>query len=218
MNSSTEKIRQKKKRFLEREDKIVRAARELFLEEGVDNVTVSDIARQAEIGKGTVYKHFLSKAEIMLRIMVDYERHIASRLSEGIEAAEAGDAGAAARAYFQCRLENPSLDRLVQQLEVRLETLPGGAANLAEIHGIRRSTVDNLSHLISNLIDRGVLEDVPPHYHYLACWALAQGAVEVCFNKGFADQFEDKSGLLDFISRIGVTMGNCGQLRRGNME
>jgi len=60
------------------------------------------------------------------------------------------------------------------------------------------------------LIDRGVLEDVPPHFHYLACWALAQGAVELCFNKTW-NYRTDTTELMEFISNIGVTMGNQGQ-------
>lgn len=64
--------------------------------------------------------------------------------------------------------------------------------------------------MITKLISEGILEDVPPHYHYLSCWALAQGAVELCFNKSWGDR-EDTPALMGFISSIGVTMGNRGQ-------
>ncbi|MFP5414874.1 MAG: TetR/AcrR family transcriptional regulator, partial [Gammaproteobacteria bacterium] len=84
---------------------------------------------------------------------------------------------------------------------------------VGELHEMRRLTTERIGMMVSQLIARGVLEDVPPHYHYLACWALAQGAVDVCFNKGFADQFPDKEDLLRFITGIGMTMGNKGQLR-----
>ncbi len=180
---------------------------------GVDQVTVSNIANQAGIGKGTVYKHFLSKSQIMVRIALDYERHITENLNRGIQATLQGDPGAAAQAYFHARLDNPTLDRLVQQLELRLENTREVEGELNEIHSLRHRNIDALNTMVKELIERGILEDVPPHYHYLACWALAQGAVEVCFNKGYADQFDDKRGILDFISKIGVTMGNRGQLR-----
>ncbi|CAI8324470.1 MAG: Uncharacterised protein [Cellvibrionales bacterium UBA7375] len=55
-----------------------------------------------------------------------------------------------------------------------------------------------------------MLEDVPPHFHYLACWALAQGAVELCFNKTWNNKM-DNVALMEFITNIGVTMGNKGQ-------
>lgn len=212
--SSTEKIREKKRRFLAREKLIVETALRLLICAGVDRVTVAEIASAAGIGKGTVYKHFQSKAEIMMRIIRDYESNIALKLNAGIDATEKGDPGAAAKAYFETRLADPALDRLVQQLEFRLEGNPEVANQLADLHEIRRASVQSLNSMVAKLINRGLLEDVPPHYHYLACWALAQGAVEVCFNKGFADQFDDKEDLLRFIAGIGVTMGNRGQLRK----
>ena len=81
--SSTDRIREKKKVFLAREQKIVSAALELLISENIDRVTVSKIASQAGIGKGTVYKHFLTKNEILVRIMLDYEKSIASAFGSG---------------------------------------------------------------------------------------------------------------------------------------
>ncbi|MBV1930639.1 MAG: TetR/AcrR family transcriptional regulator [Porticoccaceae bacterium] len=211
--SSTDKIRQKKQRFLDREQLIIDTALTLLIQKGIEKVTVAEIACEAGIGKGTVYKHFESKAEIMMRIMLDYERSTAANLQIGIQDTDNGNPGAVVKAYFESRLANPALDRLVQQLEIRLEEEPAVAEQMEQLLEIRRGSVANLSSMIEKLIGAGVLEDVPAHYHYLACWALAQGAVDVCFNRGLADQFDDKEGLLKFITNIGVTMGNRGQLR-----
>lgn len=211
--ASTTKIREKKRRFLEREQRIVDLALELLLRDGIDQVTVSTIADAVGIGKGTVYKHFQSKSELLARIVLDYEHHLAKNLQTGLEATEAGDPGATVKAYFNTRLSNPALDRLTQQLEFRLESDPQVEAQMKELHRMRRATTDGLNQMIARLISLGVLEDVPPHFHYLASWALVQGAVDVCFNKGFGDQYDDHEDLLKFITGIGVTMGNKGQLR-----
>lgn len=212
-SSSTEKIREKKRQFLAREQRIVDKALDCLLRDGMDQVTVAAIAEEAGIGKGTVYKHFQSKSEILARILIDYENRIRVNLDQGIAAAEAGNPGAMVKAYFQSRLSNPKLDRLVQQLEDRIQNDPLVANQMEELHRTRRATTDRIGVMVQRLIERGVLEDVPAHYHYLACWALAQGAVDVCFNQSFADQLEDKDDLLHFITGIGVTMGNKGQLR-----
>jgi AcrR family transcriptional regulator len=166
----------------------------------------------AGIGKGTVYKHFLTKNEILARIMLDYERNITNCLAAGIVKAEKGDPGAAAKGYFEARLERPELDRLVQQLEGRLLDAPDIADQIDELHRTRRSNEESLSELMNGLIGQGILEDVPPHFHYLACWALAQGAVELCFNASWNYRTDTKE-LMDFITNIGVTMGNRGQYR-----
>ncbi len=208
--SSADRIREKKKLFLAREQKIIDAALELFLKESIDRVTVSKIAAVAGIGKGTVYKHFLTKNEILARIMVDYERNITKSLAAGIIKAGKGDPGAAAKGYFEARLARPELDRLVQQLEGRLADAADIAEQIDELHRTRRSNEESLSELMTGLIGEGVLEDVPPHFHYLACWALAQGAVELCFNQSWNYRTDTKE-LMEFITNIGVSMGNRGQ-------
>ena len=210
--SSADKIREKKKLFLNREQKIIDAALDLFLSDGIDRVTVSSIAEKAGIGKGTVYKHFLTKNEILVRIMLDYEESITRTLADGIAKAEAGESGAAAKAYFESRLKRPELDRLVQQLEVRLNDSEDVAAQMEQLHLMRRSNEDSLNNMITRQIDRGVLEDVPPHFHYLACWALAQGAVELCFSRSWNYRL-DTDELMKFITGVGVTIGNRGQYR-----
>lgn len=209
-SSSADRIREKKKLFLAREQRIIDAAIKLFLEESIDRITVSKIAVRAGIGKGTVYKHFLTKNEILIRIILDYEQNITTRLTDGIKRAQAGDSGAAAKSYFQARLENPKLDRLTQQLEDRLVESGDVLEQVEKLHQLRRSNEDALAGLTSELINRGVLEDVPPHFHYLTCWALAQGAVELCFNKTW-NYRTDTTELMEFITNIGVTMGNQGQ-------
>lgn len=209
-SSSADRIREKKKLFLAREQKIIDAAIALFLEESIDRITVSKIAARAGIGKGTVYKHFLTKNEILIRIILDYEQNITTKLTDGIKRADSGDSGAAAKSYFEARLENPRLDRLVQQLEDRIVESGDVADQVEVLYQLRRSNEDALTGLTTKLIDRGVLEDVPPHFHYLACWALAQGAVELCFNKTW-NYRTDTAELMEFIANIGVTMGNQGQ-------
>jgi AcrR family transcriptional regulator len=216
-NTSADRIRQKKKLFLAREQRIIETTLVLLLEQSIDRVTVSKIAIRAGIGKGTVYKHFLTKNEILIRIVLDYERHLTDTLAIGIEKAENGDPGAAAKAYFQARLEHPERDRLMQNLEVRLIDSGEVSEQIEELHQLRRSNENALEGLMTHLIGQGILEDVPPHYHYLACWALAQGAVELCFNKSW-NYRTDNSELMEFITNIGVTMGNRGQYRSSNFN
>jgi len=45
--------------------RIVEAARELFLERGFDGVSVGDIAERAEVGRTTFFRHFGDKQEVV---------------------------------------------------------------------------------------------------------------------------------------------------------
>ncbi|KKK70284.1 hypothetical protein LCGC14_2925530, partial [marine sediment metagenome] len=102
---------------------------------------------------------------------------------------------------------------LVQQLEVKLQGNEEVEDKMLELHTMRRSNINALNVMIAKLIEKGILEDVPPHYHYLSCWALAQGAVEAYFNVSYGADVEDKEDFLRFVANIGITMGNSGQLR-----
>ncbi len=60
--------------FLRRENAILDAAVKLFEGPHWEQVTVEQIAREANIGKGTVYKHFKRKEEIHARIALAFNR------------------------------------------------------------------------------------------------------------------------------------------------
>lgn len=62
----------KEREFKLREKEIIDAAISLFSEHGLDNVTVADIAKTTDIGKGTIYKHFASKDVILARVANDF--------------------------------------------------------------------------------------------------------------------------------------------------
>lgn len=58
--------------FLQREALILDAALQLFNSDSWQSVTVDQIAEKAEIGKGTVYKHFSSKEDIYARLTLNF--------------------------------------------------------------------------------------------------------------------------------------------------
>lgn len=66
----------KEREFKLREREILDTAAALFSEQGLDNVTVADIAKATDIGKGTIYKHFVSKDVILARIANDFSRGV----------------------------------------------------------------------------------------------------------------------------------------------
>jgi AcrR family transcriptional regulator len=64
----------KEREFKRREEEILSAALALFKGDDWQSVTVEQIADRAEIGKGTIYKHFASKDEIYARLVMEYQR------------------------------------------------------------------------------------------------------------------------------------------------
>jgi len=65
-------LSRKERNFLRREQDILAAALSLFAAPDWEQVTVEQIARQAEVGKGTIYKHFSCKEAIYARLAVNF--------------------------------------------------------------------------------------------------------------------------------------------------
>lgn len=66
---------------------ILRSARSLFFKKGFNKVTVNEIARSAELGKGSIYLYFDSKEEIYAQILLndidDFNRRVSVLLEKG---------------------------------------------------------------------------------------------------------------------------------------
>lgn len=201
MQKESRKVRE----FRRREQEILDTALQLFLSEGEDSVTVEMIAEAVGIGKGTIYKHFNSKAEIYLRLMLDYERDLAELFqSDNV----ARDREALSRAYFEFRMSDPQRYRLFDRLEEKVVKTRQVPELVEQLHSIRTSNFQRLTSLIEGRIDEGKLEDVPPYFHYCAAWALVHGAVALYHSPFWRDVLEDQEGFFQFLMEIGVRMGN----------
>ncbi len=71
-------LRERKKAAVR--SQIIAAAIELFSRNGIEKVTVDQIAEAADVGKGTVYNYFTTKEDIVVAFMADLERRVQARL------------------------------------------------------------------------------------------------------------------------------------------
>lgn len=68
----------------EKNRKIVDAAVELFSEKGYNKTTMQEIAETAGVGKGTIYRFFKSKDEMVSSLLEVYIEDIAERIRKAI--------------------------------------------------------------------------------------------------------------------------------------
>src|SRR5690606_37700434 len=99
--SDLEKATRRVQEVRQREREILDVALQLFLEQGEDRVTVEMSADKVGIGKGTIYKHFETKNEIYLLLMLRYEEEL-SDIFQRIR--ESDDKETLAREYFRFRI------------------------------------------------------------------------------------------------------------------
>lgn len=205
--SDLQKASQKAQEFRRREEDILERAQELFIAKGEDKVTVEMIADAVNIGKGTIYKHFSTKDEIYLRLMIRYEEDLA-RLFDRLEEGGDEDRAQLAKEYFSFRMKDPDKYALFDRLEHKLTNQTSCPDLVAKLHEIRASNLDKLASVIKRRIDEGKLEDVPPYFHIFAAWALVHGAVALYHSKFYQEFIEDKDAFFNFLGDVGIRMGN----------
>lgn len=77
----TKADRKEKEREIRRKD-IIDAAEELFFAKGFDNVSMNDIAAQAEMARGTLYLYFKNKNDIYAAIAIRAAKVLGEMFSE----------------------------------------------------------------------------------------------------------------------------------------
>lgn len=205
-----EKATLRVKEFRKREKLILDTALRLFLEQDEDKVTVETIADAVGIGKGTIYKHFTSKQEMYLLLLIRYEDELAEILQQ-IHPDD--DKDRLVREYFQFRMSDPARYALFDRLEKKVANDTSLSRLIERLHTIRESNVDQLEKVIRARIAEGKLADVPPYFHIASAWALVHGAVGLCSSEFYKDRIEDKEGFFNFLMESAVRMGNRSRVK-----
>jgi len=135
--------------------RVIDAAIDLFGERGLDAVTVDEIARAADVGKGTIYTHFPTKEAIIVAFIAETDRKAQAKL-QAFDPANRTPAEALTEfVRLQLRLKKAH-HRFVRmffaQMFLRTETfLP----YMAEIHGAMAPT---LAALFAGFEARGLVK------------------------------------------------------------
>jgi AcrR family transcriptional regulator len=79
---------------------ILEAARTLFVEKNYANVTIADLAAQANVSTGALYHHFSSKEEVYLQMM----HHYLQEIRENMQAAAKDTTGSCQERLYQSNL------------------------------------------------------------------------------------------------------------------
>jgi AcrR family transcriptional regulator len=129
-------------------DKILEAAGRLFGTQRFHEVRMDDIAAEAEVGKGTLYRYFSDKDELYLALLVRASEQFNARVQE--VAGQAGETRERLTALVEAIIsyfdEHPHLFDLIQRAEF---TRPAGTAFPWQ------KTRDELHRLVLDLFEEG---------------------------------------------------------------
>lgn len=170
--------------FARREQDILSSALSLFEGPHWEQVTVEQISKKAEIGKGTVYKHFSCKEEIYAHINIAFTKRLLDAFRTIVNEADILeslkkiirtafdiflDNPAEARVAFYCKREDyqerlsPELQTLFSQLDEEFEQF--------------------FHELLQMGIDQGKIPDKPIEHLIMGLEATFDGAISMIWNQ-----------------------------------
>jgi AcrR family transcriptional regulator len=146
---------------------IQRAVRRVFLEKGYFNTTIDEIARRAEVSKGTVYFYFKSKDELYVSLMVPVieklhqlldefeEDYLAGHYSSGSEVI-----GGIIEVFRQTHAYDPEALNIFQIFQLNSLLSVMSPPTQEQLRDLGRSNFSMLRRVIVSCVARGYLQDL----------------------------------------------------------
>ena len=165
-----------------RETSILEAAKKVFLAKGLLAATIDDIAADAELSKGTLYRYYRSKEEIMLAI----SEQATSELYVLFNKAAAGDDSGLEkvlrmiRAYYSFVLANPAYFGFIAFFESPLPVTNAGVVyeTTNAIYGLFQTVMQQ------GMNDGSMRTDLKAELMANTLWASTYGMMQFIVSKG----------------------------------
>lgn len=182
----------------ERRNQILAVARQLFIEEGVDNTSMRRIAQLAGVTPTLIYHHFADKAALMLSVCQEFFFGLMTA-SEEARRPQADDQDPLAplrrlmEAYVRFGLENPDVYRLVFMTQIATLKRDGLIAGHRprpdhqphpEDKGFGIRAFGVLEGEVRRLTEAGALHPNDPEAVAEMIWAMGHGLVSLLITHG----------------------------------
>lgn len=174
----------KRREFQRREEDILNAAFELFTDKGLEAVTIEMIAEAAEIGKGTIYKHFKSKHEIFASLAIRRGNEMLKIIRQGIDGSAPimDQIRSLIRITWDKFIEDPKEYYIHKKCENMLAEDYLGLEVYDKLQKVREQNVNLATVLLQKAIDEGLIVDEPADYIFLIGYGMILGTIELLGN------------------------------------
>lgn len=158
------------KQFLLRKERILEAAEKLLLDNHQD-ITLDELVAELDIAKGTLYKHFKSKNELLLRLVIQNEKKLLE-----ISQAPYQHFQEYAPVYMLHHLLAPGRTILLHQLEENLTMTASGLNVLfEELYAIRQDRILAIREITGQYLT-SLQYDLSIRDYLSYIWSLTYGA------------------------------------------
>lgn len=169
--------------FRAREALIFQVAEQLLLENGEAGMTLDALAAELDLAKGTLYKHFQSKDELYMLLIIRNERMLLEMIRDAEKAFPEH------LAFFMLHhLHHPERAVLFHQIEERLSTTGVGIYHLfTELYQVRKQRLRIIIRMTESYLES--IHSLMSVRDYLASiWSITHGGAAI-LNSSFYQRY-----------------------------
>lgn len=193
----------KKREFEAREKAILACSIELFQVKHPSLVKMDDIARQLEIGRGTIYLHFKSKDDLMARIQYEDYVRLGQRLALALEERTGLDmAKKAIRAYIDHCLGDKNMYIVAKQCgdSLNIQNVSEDVRSLLTKERTNRLGI--LEKIYKQAKSENSVQLKGAYPNVAVAWGMIRGAVEVLLDGHFQTEIKSEKAYLESIEHV----------------
>jgi AcrR family transcriptional regulator len=200
MGVAERKLREK----TQREEAILAAAKHVFQQKGLVAATMDDIAAAAELAKGTLYRHYRSKEDIMLLIN---ERALQELHGHFVQATAAAGTGLEkllrlTQSYYAFGLANPAYFDFIAFFES-----PFPSTSVATLYATGSTIRTLVMHLLGQgMQDGSIRTDLKAELLTNIMWASSYGIMQLIVSRGGHLSENQEINLEELFATYLVTM------------
>jgi AcrR family transcriptional regulator len=144
--------------------RILASAREVFLRSGFKDANLNEVARGADVGKGTLYRHFESKGELYMAMLSQNGETLAREMAEviDVDGPALKQIEQIAHFYLEFWQRNPDHFQLVRAAQNRELVGELSPELMAHLRRVFETPLRALEALIRRGIARGEIRAVDP--------------------------------------------------------
>ncbi len=160
--------------FRAREALIFQVAEQLLLENGESGMTLDALAAELDLAKGTLYKHFQSKDELYMLLIIRNERMLLDMMRDKNKSFPE------LLAYFMLHhLHHPERTVLFHQIEERLSITGQGIHQLfSELYQIRRQRMRMIIEMAEEYL-QSISSQMSVRDYLAAIWSMTHGTAAI---------------------------------------
>lgn len=156
---------------LEMQQKILDAARELFMKEGYENVSIRKIAEKIEYSPGTIYLYYKSKGQIFFVLcFLAFDKFYSEQLKADNISDPRERLKESSRTYIRFAIENPEYFELMFMMKAPLDEYYDEVKS-----DVEKKSFDYLKDNVQECIDAGYFKGYDLMTATVSTWAFVHG-------------------------------------------